>query len=240
VWLTPFGSPKLRRSSRLASVTWSRSWATDTPRKQRTSWPLHWNETPAPRWGPSWWDGCPRRETNASVSSLSSIASRLSFSDTSGASPQTCQTTSSAASNPAGYPPTYRPLSPASPRAMWTPRPAVRTASPWSHPNRSSRGLRHSATATHVCSRSRTSPARWQHSAQSGPTFAPASGTSALAVKEPERKSVHSPAPTGSREIKTAGINGDNVCATTAGRLFIADRISKRQFLVDTYSDLCI
>jgi hypothetical protein len=31
-----------------------------------------------------------------------------------------------------------------------------------------------------------------------------------------------------------------HVCATSAGRLFITDRITKRQFLVDTGSDLCV
>jgi hypothetical protein len=31
-----------------------------------------------------------------------------------------------------------------------------------------------------------------------------------------------------------------HICSTTAGRLFITDRISKRQFLVDTGSDLCV
>jgi hypothetical protein len=31
-----------------------------------------------------------------------------------------------------------------------------------------------------------------------------------------------------------------HVCTTTTGRLFIADRISKRQFLGDTGSDLCM
>jgi hypothetical protein len=31
-----------------------------------------------------------------------------------------------------------------------------------------------------------------------------------------------------------------NICATTTDRLFITDRISKRQFLIDTGSDLCV
>jgi hypothetical protein len=31
-----------------------------------------------------------------------------------------------------------------------------------------------------------------------------------------------------------------NVCSTTTGRLFIKDQSSKRQFLVDTGSDLCV
>jgi hypothetical protein len=31
-----------------------------------------------------------------------------------------------------------------------------------------------------------------------------------------------------------------NIWATTIGRLFVTDRISKRQFLVDTRSDLCV
>jgi hypothetical protein len=68
-------------------------------------------------------------ESNASTSSLHSrrwvTASHLSLS---GASPQMCQTTSSVASGPAGYCPTYRPFSPANPRATWTPWPTVQTA----------------------------------------------------------------------------------------------------------------
>jgi hypothetical protein len=31
-----------------------------------------------------------------------------------------------------------------------------------------------------------------------------------------------------------------HVCATTTGRLFVTDRISNRQFLVDTGPDLCM
>jgi len=31
-----------------------------------------------------------------------------------------------------------------------------------------------------------------------------------------------------------------NVCTTSSGRLFISDRVSKRRYLVDTGSDLCV
>jgi hypothetical protein len=31
-----------------------------------------------------------------------------------------------------------------------------------------------------------------------------------------------------------------NVCTTSSGRLFITDRVSKRRYLVETGSDLCV
>jgi hypothetical protein len=31
-----------------------------------------------------------------------------------------------------------------------------------------------------------------------------------------------------------------HVCATTTGHLFVTDRISKRQFLVNTRSNICV
>jgi hypothetical protein len=191
-------------------------------------WPLHQDKTPTPCWEPSWWCSCPSQQSNASASSLCSrwvTTSCPSFWGTSEASLQTYQTTSSAASGPAGYPPTYRPFSPASPRTIWMPRPAVRIASLRPHPNRRSWALCHSLTATHFCSISVTAPARWQHSAPSWPTFAPTPGTAAwaadpppkmmlhppsagtIAAMEPGRKSVLSPAPTTSRETNTADIN---------------------------------
>jgi hypothetical protein len=53
----------------------------------------------------------------------------------------TCQKTSCTPSGPAGYPPTYRPFSPVSRSAAWTPQPAVQTASPRWHPSRRSLAL---------------------------------------------------------------------------------------------------
>jgi hypothetical protein len=44
-------------------------------------------------------------------------------------------------------------------------------------------------------------------------------------------KSVFSPAPTASH---AADINGAHACATNTGRVFITDRLSKWQILVDT------
>jgi hypothetical protein len=78
--------------------------------------------------------------------------------------------------------------------------------------------LGHSPRATHFCSISRTSPARWQHSALSWPTFTLAPGTAAQATDPPpemtlhpssagttaamelKHKSVLNPAPTASKE----------------------------------------
>jgi len=31
-----------------------------------------------------------------------------------------------------------------------------------------------------------------------------------------------------------------NVCTTSSGRLFVTDKVSKQQYLVDTGSDLCV
>jgi hypothetical protein len=73
-------------------------------------------------------------------------ASRPSFADTSGASPQTCQTTSYAASGLAGYHPIYGRFLLASPKATWTPRPA----SLKSHLSRRLRPLPHFLTAAFV------------------------------------------------------------------------------------------
>jgi hypothetical protein len=96
---------------------------------------------------------------------------------TSGTSPPTYQTTSSTPSGPAAYPPIFSPFSSVSPRAASTPQPAVRTISPRSHPRRRYRALVHAPTAPHFCRETRTSPARWQHSALSRTVFALASGT---------------------------------------------------------------
>jgi hypothetical protein len=49
---------------------------------------------------------------------------------------------------PAGYPPTYRPFSPVSRSAAWTPQPAVQTASPRWHPSRRSLALVHPPNTT--------------------------------------------------------------------------------------------
>jgi hypothetical protein len=50
---------------------------------------------------------------------------------------------------------------------------AAHYASSRPYPSRRSRALRHFTRATHFRSGSRTSPARWQHSASSWPTFVP-------------------------------------------------------------------
>jgi hypothetical protein len=60
------------------------------------------------------------------------------------------------------------------------------------------------------------------------------------AASGPECKSVLLPATTASRKTNTADINAAHVCTPNNGRLFITDRTSKRRFLVDTGSDLCV
>jgi hypothetical protein len=57
------------------------------------------------------------------------------------------------------------------------PQPAVRTASRRSLPRRRSLELVHPPTTPHFCRRSRTSPARWRHSAPSRTASTPALGT---------------------------------------------------------------
>jgi hypothetical protein len=73
------------------------------------------------------------------------------------------QMTSSTPSGLAGYPQTNRPSSLASLRVTWTPWSTVRTTFLRLYPSRHSQALFHSPTAPHLCSISRTSPARWQH-----------------------------------------------------------------------------
>jgi hypothetical protein len=93
--------------------------------------------------------------------------------------------------------------------------------------------LPHSLAGLHFCNGFKNSPARWQHSAPSGPTLAPTPGTPApapgtaahavdpppkmtlhppfagtIAAMEPGRKSVLSPAPAASGETDAADING--------------------------------
>jgi hypothetical protein len=70
-------------------------------------------------------------------------------------------------------------------------------------------------------------------------TLHPPSAGNTAATK-PRHKSVHSPAPTASRKTNTADINGGTCLRYNTGRLFIMGRISKRRFLVDTGSDLCV
>lgn len=150
-----------------------------------------------------------------------------------------CQTTSSTVSRLPGYPPNIQ---------------AILAGEAATQPH--SR-VSHTPTAPHFCSVSRTSPARWQHSVQRGPTLTPvpetlttAPGTAAQAADAPPKMTFHpppagtitvtkpgcksalSPAPTTNREINAADINGGT-------RLHCTDRFSKQQFLVDIVSDLC-
>jgi hypothetical protein len=74
-------------------------------------------------------------------------------------------------------PPKFRPFSSASPIAAWTPQPAVRTASLGRTTAGASERWSTPRTAPHFRRGSRTSPARWQHSALSRTVFAPAPGT---------------------------------------------------------------
>jgi hypothetical protein len=108
-------------------------------------------------------------------------ASRPSSCDTSGALHLTCQKTYSTPSGPAGYPPTCRSFSPVSRSAAWTPQRAVRTVSRRWHLSRRSLALVHPPKTPHFFRRSRTSPARWRHSAPSRAASAPASETLPLA-----------------------------------------------------------
>jgi hypothetical protein len=93
-------------------------------------------------------------------------------------------------------PPTYRPFSPVSSSAAWTPQPAVRTASPRWHPSRRSLALVHPPTPPHFCRRSTNSLARWRHLAPSRTVSAPASGTlpSAPGTPDPAPR-IQTPAP---------------------------------------------
>jgi hypothetical protein len=61
-------------------------------------------------------------------------------------------------------PSTYRPFSPVSRGAAWTPQPVVWSATRRSHASRRSLALVHPPITAHFCRRSRASPARWRHS----------------------------------------------------------------------------
>lgn len=133
-----------------------------------------------------------------------------SFSGTSEASHQTCQTTSSAAFGPAGYPQgrchSRRPL-----RGRLGRRGPL--CGPY-HRGRTPAGARECyPTPRQRCiSAAYRGPLRpGKHSAPSGPALNLAPGTAGWATDpppEPRRKSVLSPTPTASKEINAAEING--------------------------------
>jgi hypothetical protein len=84
---------------------------------------------------------------------------------------------------------TYRPFSPAIPRATWTPA----TASSRPQLSWCSRALSQSPTAQHFCSASRNYQNKWKHSVPRGSALAPPPGTAVRAADPPPEMTLHPP-----------------------------------------------
>jgi hypothetical protein len=153
----PFGSPKPRPSSLWSAWAMREqnfshlSWITGTQQRWRTSLPVHHRWPLHKRWGLSCWTDYPLERAASSPTPHARDGQFLRWLRSLA---RTCRTTFCAASGPAGYLPTYKPLSPASMRFSWSPQ----TALPRPPPDRRSLALMNSVARWLVSALAESAP----------------------------------------------------------------------------------